>query len=68
MVDFESAFGVALPDVFWENITVKRCYFHLGQSLWSNIQNETLVDLYIKNKGLQLKMKMLEKQSSRGVP
>ena len=29
------------------------------------MQDENLVDLYIENKGLQLKMKMLQKQSSR---
>ena len=65
MVDLESAFHIALPDLFWENIHVKGCYFHLAQSVWQNMQDENSVDLYIENKGLQLKMKMLQKQSSR---
>ena len=34
MVDLKSAFHAALQDVFWENINVKGCYFHLAQSIW----------------------------------
>ena len=55
----ENAFHVALQDVLAENINVKGCYFHLAQSIWQPIKDENLVDLYIENEGLQLKVKML---------
>ena len=38
---------------------MKRCYFRFAQSVWRQMRDETLVDLYIENEALQLKMKML---------
>ena len=57
MCDFEKAFHQALEDVFGENVNIKRCYFHLSQSMWGRVQEQNIVQMHRENQ-LRSKMKM----------
>jgi len=46
VMDFETAVMNAVVEVFRENVRIRGCFFHLGQSTWRKVQELGLVSHY----------------------
>lgn len=56
--DYEKAIQNAVAQVF-NNIEIFGCLFHLGQSLWRNVQELNLTERYVHDDNVRVHIKML---------